>query len=125
MQILTICIATGAESCNVEALSMNHWLGRKTLVIRTLFPPHPNPAMGRTVKCGRILSLLVVFLHIRNGLCFSLCLSFASCIRLRFGSPSLAAPRSLGPGLTCYPCSHTGAHHIVSKIGQRSARNPI
>jgi len=27
--------------------------------------------MGRTVKYGRILSLLVVFLHIRNGLCFS------------------------------------------------------
>ena len=26
----------------------------------------------------------------------------------QFGSPSLAVPRSFQPGLTCYPCNHSG-----------------
>ena len=62
---------------------------------------------------------LFVF-YINRGLCFCLFCLLCFCFWLAF-SGSAKADR---PGLTCYPCS-CGAHYIVSKIGQRSARYPF
>ena len=85
------------------------------------FSLHPCPAMGRTVKRGRILGLLF-FLHIKNGLglCF-LVLSLRLVIRLRFWLAFSGSAQAALTWLNLLSVQPQGAHIISSPRSAREA----